>query len=383
MANKRLDPFLADCEPLLSGGAIDLALNREDRVDAAHRFDGEWRLAQISQLKEFAPGVAPAGRLSDRAGSAPGIIKIAEPGIGIGLQDPGIAGEMLAGVPSAAVAGVKEHRRWRVWTSERPVIPDISPQSPNDGFVLGQDRHGGVVAMQALGGEHVTAEQFGERSQVRRAGADPVGQGRYAELNAFAGKRFALPVERLVLAKLGVKDHRQQAGPSPAAGDDVKRCRRLSDLLTGPAGELLAHGLDHLPLPRHDLEGLGNVLAEFNKPAAAARTARRRRHHDALAWQVRWQRRPHRLAAAGAAHCRRLRRARAGGELVFRGARFQFLELQFQLIEQLAAALGRLPKPLAFHFGDQQFEMGDHRLGPGRARLRLLARGALGQQCAL
>jgi hypothetical protein len=43
-----LDSFLADCEPLLGRGAIDLALNREDRIDAAHRLDGERRLTQIS-----------------------------------------------------------------------------------------------------------------------------------------------------------------------------------------------------------------------------------------------------------------------------------------------------------------------------------------------
>jgi glutathione-independent formaldehyde dehydrogenase len=71
---------VADGEPLLRCGAIDLALNREDRVDATDRFNGERRLAQIRQLKEFAPGVAPAGRLGDRAGSAPGIIKIARHG---------------------------------------------------------------------------------------------------------------------------------------------------------------------------------------------------------------------------------------------------------------------------------------------------------------
>jgi hypothetical protein len=37
--------------------------------------------------------MAPAGRL----GEAPGLIKIAEPGIGIGLEDPGIAGEVPIG----------------------------------------------------------------------------------------------------------------------------------------------------------------------------------------------------------------------------------------------------------------------------------------------
>jgi len=199
---------LADRKPLRAGKTIDLALDREDRVDAAHCFDGEWRLAQISQLEEFAPTMAPARRLGDRARFALCIIEIAKSGISIGLEDPGISGEMPARVLAAAVAGVKEHCCRRVWSGERPVISDISPQSANHGFVLGQDWHSRVVAMQALGGEDETADQIAERRQARRAGADPVGQGRHVEFDAFTGKRFALPVERLVLAKLGVKDHR-------------------------------------------------------------------------------------------------------------------------------------------------------------------------------
>jgi len=95
------------------------------------------------------------------------------------------------------------------------------------------------------------------------------------------------------------------------------------------------------------------------------------------------QRRSHRLPAADAAHRRRLRRGRASGDLVFSGAGFQLLELQFQLIEQLAAALGRLPKPLALHLGDRQLQIGDHRFGTGRPSFRLLARRALGSQCRL
>jgi hypothetical protein len=43
-----------------------------------------------------------------------------------------------------------------------------------------------------------------------------------------------------------------------------------------------------------------------------------------------------------------LRLGWSGRDCVFRGARFQLLELQFQLVEQLAAALGRLPKPSRF-----------------------------------
>ena len=80
---------------------------------------------------------------------------------------------------------------------------------------------------------------------------------------------------------------------------------------------------------------------------------------------------------------RRIRLGRRSGDRVFGGTGFQLLELQFQLVEQLAAALGRLPKPLALHLGDQQLEIGHHRLGTGRTGLCLLPCRALGSQCRL
>jgi len=60
-----------------------------------------------------------------------------------------------------------------------------------------------------LGGQNMAADQFRQRRQVRRACADPVCQGRHVEFDTLAGIAFALPVERLVLTELGVKDHRQ------------------------------------------------------------------------------------------------------------------------------------------------------------------------------
>jgi hypothetical protein len=39
--------------------------------------------------------------------------------------------------------------------------------------------------------------------------------------------------------------------------------RSLRDPLAGAAGELLPHVLQHLPVARHHLEGLGDVLAEL------------------------------------------------------------------------------------------------------------------------
>src|SRR6476659_7943051 len=71
--------------------------------------------------------MAPARRLGDWAGPAPSVIEITKPGISIGLEDPGIAGEMAIGMFTAPVAGVREHRCGRVGAGERPVVPDIKP----------------------------------------------------------------------------------------------------------------------------------------------------------------------------------------------------------------------------------------------------------------
>src|SRR5665647_2351293 len=83
-----------------------------------------------------------------------------------------------------------------------------------------------------------------------------------------------------MLAKLLEQDHRQQAWPSPAAGDDVERRRGLADLLAITAGELLADVLDHLPGFGDDLQRLGDVLAQLAQPPTAAAGASRRPRHD-------------------------------------------------------------------------------------------------------
>ena len=77
--------------------------------------------------------------------------------------------------------------------------------------------------MDPLGGEHVSLDQFGERHQRGRAGADMIGHGRDRELDALARKLLALPVERLMIGVFVDQDHRQQARPGEAPGDRMER----------------------------------------------------------------------------------------------------------------------------------------------------------------
>src|SRR5258708_3824722 len=125
--NQRLDPLLSDGMPLLGGGAVDLALDGEDLVDAANRLDRQWRLPQIGQHKELAPAVGPARRFGDPAGSALGVVEIIEAGIGVGLQDTDPAREMPARMLATPVTRVEEHGGRRIAAAARSVIPHVEP----------------------------------------------------------------------------------------------------------------------------------------------------------------------------------------------------------------------------------------------------------------
>ena len=108
-------------------------------------------------------------------GTAPGLVELSEPGIGIGLQDAGISGEVTCGVFAVAIARVEEHRCWRPRSREGPIIAHIRPYPAGDRFAFGQDRHGRIVTMDTLGGEHVPADQLDQLSQSGGAGANPIG----------------------------------------------------------------------------------------------------------------------------------------------------------------------------------------------------------------
>ena len=180
----------------------------EDVVDVPDRLDRQRRLSEIGQFKELAAAMAPTGRLDDRRGTSLRLIEFTEPGIGIGLQDTGPAREMPSRVLAAAIARVEEQGSRRIMAAERPVVPDIGPQPRRHGLVLRQHRHRRVVAVKTIGGQHMAADQFGERRQRGATRTDPVGQGRGVQLDALPGVNLALPVQRLVLAELGVEDHR-------------------------------------------------------------------------------------------------------------------------------------------------------------------------------
>jgi hypothetical protein len=198
----------------------------------------------------------------------------------------------------------------------------------------------------------------------RGAGADLVGEGREAELDAFTGVALDLPVQRLVLAELLEEDCRQQVRASPAPRRRVERRRGLADPLAVPAGELLPHGLHHLPAARDHLQRLGDILAELHDPARAAGLAAGRRRDDhALARQMRREGLAHRAPTLPGGRRRDRRPERLGGEIVLGRVGLELLELQLQLVEQPRLALGPRPVEGAPQLLDLDPERRDHRLG--------------------
>jgi hypothetical protein len=216
--------------------------------------------------------------------------------------------------------------------------------------------------MQPLGGEHVAFDQRKERLKDRRTGADLVGQRRHAQIDAFPSVAFALAVQRLMLTELLEQDHGQKVGAGEAAWRHVERRCRLGDRLALPAGELLAHRLDHPPLPRNDLQCLGDVLTQLRQLGrAAARTALRRRDDDALARQVIGKRLARRPLALERLYSLRLCRRLLGRQLVLRRRGLQFFKLKLHLLQEARLALRAGAVKLPAQLLDLELVVGDQR----------------------
>ena len=125
-----------------------------------------------------------------------------------------------------------------------------------------------------------------------------------------------------------------------------RRC--LADFLAVPAGELLPHRLDHLPLTRHRFQRPGYVFAELAQTIAAAAFARRRRiDHHPLARKVVWERVALSAIARKSDKCRCFGDCLLRRQFVFRRVRFQFFEGKRQLIDQPRRAFRFLAVNLA------------------------------------
>ena len=150
--DQRGDLRLPYGEALLGGQAVDRPLGVEYRIDPPHRLGSQRRAIDFGELEQLAPAMRPARRLADRSRPTPRRVEGVVPGIGIGLQDPRVAGEVPLRMFGRPIPGVAEHRRRGRRAAEWPVVADKGPEPAGDGLAPGQHGDRGVVAVQPCGG---------------------------------------------------------------------------------------------------------------------------------------------------------------------------------------------------------------------------------------
>ena len=138
-----------------------------------------------------------------------------------------------------------------------------------------EHRRRGLVGEQLGRGLQRLEQALVHGPQQEGGAADPVGQGRAIEPDALPGVDLRLPIERQVVGIFG-HEHLGDGGVGrQPALDQPRRRRRLHHhLLAGAAGVFgPAHHQDP-ELGRHDVEALGDVLADAVQGAGAARAGR-------------------------------------------------------------------------------------------------------------
>jgi hypothetical protein len=107
---------------------------------------------------------------------------------------------MLLRMLTTTIRRVEEHSHRRSWTGKRAVVAHIGPEPAGPGLALGQDRHRGVVSVDAFGRKDMASDRVDQRHQWCRGSAHPVRQRRYVEVGAFAPVDLTLAMERRLQA---------------------------------------------------------------------------------------------------------------------------------------------------------------------------------------
>ena len=214
--------------------------------------------------------------------------------------------------------------------------------------------------------------------QQRGGFANPIGQCGTIEVNAFASKNLALPVERQMIRILRDQHMSEQVRSRPAAFNGTRGQRRLMDRLAAGTGQLEPHNTVHPKLAGDVFQFFGHILAEPLEFAAAATAGFARGDHLLIARKVirQW------LAL-------RPRRILLPGYLLDLGGRRDLLafQQQLQLVERFGAgakAMSAHPEQLVSQLFDQQvagMNLGipSHDLRLARHQHRLQFGGVIGQ----
>jgi len=175
VGNERRDLLLPHGEALIGGQAVDGALGGEDRINPPHSLRGERRTGDLGQLEQLAPAMCPAGGLGVRAGLSPRRIEFVEPGIGIGLQDALVAGQVLLRLQEEALGELPPAIQRRLADLARALMANREPGGVSRvrlkaGATLVREWHGRYGYRRAAGRHHRDTRNSQQACQSRRSG---------------------------------------------------------------------------------------------------------------------------------------------------------------------------------------------------------------------
>ncbi len=208
---------------------------------------------------------------------------------------------MLLRVIALAVGRVGKPHRRRRRVARRTIVPHVGPQAAPSWSCRCPEPAPAPACRRraACSAQHIAPDRFHQRRQHAARAADPIGQRRAVQIDAFPLVDLRLPVQRQVIGILRHQHMRQQPRSGQATIDRAARRRLLHDAVAAAAAQLRPHLADHLEVRRHVLEHLGDVFAELPQRAAAIGAGfLLRRDGSDFARQVLGQRPPRRLALA-------------------------------------------------------------------------------------
>src|SRR5882672_447743 len=258
-----------------------------------------------------------------------------------------------------------------------PIIAHVSPQPAGLGLAAAgsEDRNRCVVGVN-LGCRHDMLPDLIDQRREQLAGrADPTGQRRAIEVDAFTSKDLGLAIKWQMVAEFRYQHMSQQIGARQTALDRPCRSRRFYNPLATRACELRPHVANHLVGSRNAFQLLRYIFAELAQRAAAIRAAVVRwKMSDDFAWKVFRKRLACRTSAG---LCRSQSRARLRSFLrildsfICRLCSLQFFESKLKLLElscELLALLAEDHPPVLLNDKLQMFDL--MRVGPEVLMLR-------------
>src|SRR5438552_3528870 len=108
--------------------AIDLGLDDVKLLDTPERLFGDWRLGRVVDIEEVAAGMGHAGNLSDRRRLvALGSVQALITGIGVGVQEALVSGEVIARPLTLAIRAIAIECRRRSVPGPWSLVNDVGP----------------------------------------------------------------------------------------------------------------------------------------------------------------------------------------------------------------------------------------------------------------